>query len=188
MPFATLRMADAWHAFSADPCAKNVLAFARLMALHRYDPSWPCHAWFQRGKWEQSPWRARWFSALLSSLSTSALEVDNGMSPLFARCVQVAHWPKQEQSLKNIVSCDAWCPLEWWTVGRWLDQNGKDTAHMPAFVAQWNPVWALAAPMYAHLGWRAGLQALYANVGGRRQDPNTLESIDGSQCWSLETS
>ena len=59
---------------------------------------------------------------------------------------------------------------------------------MPDFVAQWNPVWALAAPMYTHLGWRAGLQALHADVGARAQEPNTWESIDGSHCWSLETS
>lgn len=181
-------MASAWHACCADPCAKNVLAFARLMAVHRYNPQWPCHAWFQGDAWQQSPWKARWFSALLSSLKTSDISVQADHGLLFARCVQVARWPKEQGSLKNIVFSDAWCPLEWWTLGRWLEQSGKDITAMPDLVAQWNPVWALAAPMYMHLGWRAGLQALHAEVGARDQDPNMLESIDGSQCWSLETS
>ncbi len=69
-----------------------------------------------------------------------------------------------------------------------MEQANKDIGAMPDFVAQWNPVWALAAPMYSQLGWRAGLQALYAELGAGGQDPNTLESIDGSHCWSLETS
>ncbi len=97
-------------------------------------------------------------------------------------------WPEQQTSLKNIVFADAWCPLEWWTLGRWLDQSGKDISTMPFFVAQWNPVWALAAPTHMHLGWQIGLQALHAQVSTIGQDPNMLESIDGSQCWSLETS
>ena len=188
MPFSTQRMADAWHACSADPCAKNVLAFARLMALHRYNPQWPCHAWFQSDEWQQSPWKARWLSALLNSLRTSGVEAQISDSPLFSRCVSVARWPEQQTSLKNIVFADAWCPLEWWTLGRWLDQSGKDISTMPFFVAQWNPIWALAAPTHMHLGWQIGLQALHAQVSTIGQDPNMLESIDGSQCWPLETS
>lgn len=78
-----------------------------------------------------------------------------------------------------------------WSGGRLVDgliNPEKISARCLFFVAQWNPVWALAAPTHMHLGWQIGLQALHAQVSTIGQDPNMLESIDGSQCWSLETS
>lgn len=184
MSFALHRVTNAWLNFEADPCAKTTLALARLVSQHQYDPQWPCHAWFQTGSWQTSPWFPRWHSALLCSLRTSAFAVQEHDNILFARLCKVARWPEHHGALKNIVAPDALCAFEWWVLGAWLDQKSENTSKFSELVAMWDPVWALAAPQYSSLGWRNGLRALQKDI--KIQGEKTVDKIDGSTCWLLD--
>ena len=184
MSFALHRVTNAWHDYGADPCAKNMLVLARLLSQHQYDPKWPCHEWIKSGDWQTNPWQARLHSALLSSLRTSSFASLSHNDILFTRLCYVAKWPEERKPLKNIVAVDALCPLEWWVLGDWLEKKQEAVDTMSELVAMWNPVWALAAPIYAHLGWRQGLKALYTNVN--YQDGNADDKIDGSMCWAVD--
>lgn len=184
MSFALHRVTNAWNDFRTNPCAKNMLMLARLLSQHQYDPKWPCHEWILSGHWQTSLWHARLHSALLSSLRTSSFANMSHSDILFTRLCRVAKWPEERQSLTSIVAVDAWCPLEWWVLGHWLDRKQEAVDTMSELVAMWNPVWALAVPIYAPLGWRQGLKALYTNV--KYQDENTNDKIDGSTCWAVD--
>lgn len=184
MSFALHRVTNAWNDYRGDPCAKTMLVLARLLSQHQYDPKWPCHGWIQSGDWQTTPWQARLHSALLSSLRTSSFANLGHTDILFTRLCHVAKWPEERKSLKNIVAADAWCPLEWWVLGHWLDKKQETVDTMPELVAMWNPVWALAAPIYAPLGWRQGLKALYTNIN--YQNGNADDKIDGSTCWAVD--
>lgn len=184
MSFALHRVARAWHQYERDPCAKNMLVLARLLAQHHYDPGWPCHTWIQEGHWETSSCKGRLHSALLSSLRVCKHKHIESRNILFPRLFEVAKWMETRRSLKNVVAVDQWCPLEWWVLGGWLDHKGEDIRGMSDFVAMWDPVWSLAVPLYSDLGWQKGLQALFEAMG--HQESNILDSIDASNLWSSE--
>lgn len=183
MSFASQRISGAWHHYNVDPCAKTMVALARLLSQHQYDPKWPCHAWICAGHWTKDPWRARWHSALLNSLRTSAF-VEPCKSSALHRLCQVAHWPEEKTDLTGHVRADAWCSLEWWTLGTWLDQKMESPQNFVHLVSMWEPVWAIEAPAYRNLGWKSGLVALHNAM--QRHTGNELDQIDGSTWWSLE--
>lgn len=184
MSFALHRVNNAWRDFGVDPCAKTMLVLARVLSQHQYDPKWPCHAWIQAGHWQTEPWSFRWHSALLSSLRTSSFAAQAHDNELFTRLCRVARWPEERSPLKNIVAADGLCAFEWWVLGTWLDQKSETTENMPELVAMWDPIWALAAPLYVDLGWRDGLHALHLDITA--QGEKTVDKIDGSTCWSLD--
>lgn len=184
MSFASHRVTNAWRNFQIDPCAKTMLAVTRLISQHQYDSAWPCHDWIKSGLWRKSPWFARWHSALLSSLRTSCFSASTHDDILFSRLCAVAQWTEQDKTLKNIVRADAICPFEWWMLGAWMDNSSQSVDKMPEFVAMWDPIWALAAPLYLDLGWQKGLQALHRSVA--YQKVNTVEKIDGSIFCSID--
>lgn len=181
MSFALHRVTNAWREYRTDPCAKSLTALARMVSQHRYDPNWPCHAWLYNGHWRDGLWQARLHAALLSSLRTSSFANFEHDNTFFTRLCHVAKWPEERKSLKNVVAVDAWCSLEWWVLGDWLEKKQETVETMPELVAMWDPVWSVAAPAYMHLGWRKGLNALYTNIGHQREHAD--DKIDGSTCW-----
>lgn len=124
------------------------------------------------------------YGALLSSFRSVQHPIIESNNNLFTRIHGVAKWVDTRGSLKNLVAVDEWCPFEWWVLGEWLDKKGEDIQGMANFVAMWEPVWSLAAPLYSELGWQKGLNALLQTM--LHQDSNMSDTIDGSSVWVLD--